>query len=310
MHPPIHTRTHTHTHTHTQCSYLFAAHATGGRATVWETSRWDFHQWDADCRTAAWAATSAGPALSGREVLFTVERGPLDDDSDDVVVSENDGGGRRGDRFGSSNSRSRSSSSSSSGKSSSLGSARSSQAAAAAAERNQGAYTAVQAYSFSIAEPLCDHEHYALDVGGDGLLDIREVAVATTTAAAAAAAAATRRRQKARPLRVGGVGGRVGGDGGDGDDDDDDDDEAAGRRTKRRHRSSSRRVVEILDIAVTPDAKRLVVSHTTPGAARVAAVSVYQLSLEPVRVRFCVCACVRARVCGRVGEWVRVCLGG
>jgi len=67
-------------------AYLFAAHATGKLATVWDTKSWHFHQWSADCRQALWASTSVGPASVGRQVLFTVERPGLADSESDVAM--------------------------------------------------------------------------------------------------------------------------------------------------------------------------------------------------------------------------------
>ena len=126
-------------------AYLFAAHASDGRATVWETERWEFHQWDADCRTAAWASTAEGPSLGGRQVLLTVERAPLDATRD-----------RKGSET----------------------TAKSQYATSPAREalvrRSQGPYTVIKAYAFSAATPLCEHENYAVDLGGEGLLDIRD----------------------------------------------------------------------------------------------------------------------------------------
>jgi WD40 repeat protein len=191
-------------------SYLFAAHAMGGLSTVWETERWGFHQWEADCLRACWPDTASGPVPGGRQVLFTVERAPLGQSSSaaaaaatEVAAAEAEaeaeraaaaadagGGGGRGGGGGDdddhddhddhdddarSDARSR-------GRGGGGGAGADVQggpplvtapAYVAATQRQQGGYTVVRPYTFSIDRPECDHEHHSLHLDGEGLLDIR-----------------------------------------------------------------------------------------------------------------------------------------
>ena len=135
-------------------AYLFAAHVSNGRASVWDTKHWDYDQWDADCARAVWTTAVPGRPAQG-QVLLVVQRESLPPSP--VFTNPTAATNNVGDLI--------------------IAEAAilpGSPVDQAMSQRQQGLYTAVKALVFQGDEPSCSHEQTTEGLSGGVLLDIRD----------------------------------------------------------------------------------------------------------------------------------------